>query len=193
MPAIKVITTVYVHRLKQKARKLKREKNITHTQALDEVAKGAKFNHWHEVVKANSYINPAENALANGCVLAFESKVGMDIDTSDGVLIEDQFLQMLTRAELFEIYSNFTEEDDTGRQLKEIYSENELKEHFESECDFVYFRLKDPTNKTISDILELIKKYSFWPADYIWLNGELIDTRNIQAHDKDGKTVGIRF
>ncbi|HBK7822129.1 TPA: plasmid-related protein, partial [Vibrio cholerae] len=53
MQITKIISSATVERLKQKARKLKREKPITHTQALDEVAVSAGFNHWHQVVQAN--------------------------------------------------------------------------------------------------------------------------------------------
>lgn len=38
--------------------------------------------------------------------MAFDVKDGMDVDTSDGVLIEDHFLEMLTEKQLFEIYAN---------------------------------------------------------------------------------------
>ena len=88
----RIIKTPDVERLKQKARKLKRDKSIPHTQALDEVAKDVGFNHWHDVVKSNSLIIPAEKAIADGVVMAFDIKDGMDIDTSDGILVELQRL-----------------------------------------------------------------------------------------------------
>ena len=51
MQITKIISSATVERLKQKARKLKREKSIPHTQALDEIAVSAGFNHWHQVVQ----------------------------------------------------------------------------------------------------------------------------------------------
>ena len=53
MQITKIISSASVERLKQKARKLKREKSIPHTEALDEIAVSAGFNHWHQVVQAN--------------------------------------------------------------------------------------------------------------------------------------------
>ena len=100
MQITKIISSASVERLKQKARKLKREKSIPHTQALDEVAVSAGFNHWHQVVQANDLLKPSEVALSSGCVMAFDVKDGMDVDTSDGVLIEDHFLEMLTEKQL---------------------------------------------------------------------------------------------
>lgn len=194
MTYIKIITTKNVELMKQKARKLKHEKSIPHTQALYEVAKAARFNHWHEVVKANAHFKPAEAALTDGCVLAFDVKDGMDIDTSDGTLIEDHLLEILTQDQLFEIYKNFIEEDDEqGRALKDIYSDKELREFFVSECDFMYFRLTNTKYKTINDVLALTRQYSFWPPYYIWLKGELYDTRDLPAQDVDGNTLGVRF
>lgn len=194
MQLIKVISTQNVERMKQKARKLKREKAITHTQALDEVAKKARFNHWHEVVQANAHFIPAETALAEGCVLAFDTKDGMDIDTSDGVLIEDDLLEMLTQHQLFEIYCNFIdEEDEKRRPYKEIYPDDELRENFVDESTFMFFRLKDATNKSLKDVLILAREYSFWPPYYIWLKGELFDTSDLPVEDSNGNTVGVRF
>ncbi len=116
MQITKIISSATVERLKQKARKLKREQSITHTEALDEIAISVGFNHWHQVVQANDVLKPSEVALSSGCVMAFDVKDGMDVDTSDGVLIEDHFLEMLTEKQLFEIYANSPDEDDEQKQ-----------------------------------------------------------------------------
>lgn len=131
MQITKIISSATVERLKQKARKLKREKSIPHTQALDEIAVSAGFNHWHQVVQANDALKPSEVALSSGCVMAFDVKDGMDVDTSDGVLIEDHFLEMLTEKQLFEIYVNSPDEDDEqNRPIKETLSDSELHVDF---------------------------------------------------------------
>lgn len=44
MQITKIISSATVERLKQKARKLKREKSIPHTQALDEIAISVGFH-----------------------------------------------------------------------------------------------------------------------------------------------------
>ncbi len=64
MQITKIISSATVERLKQKARKLKREKSIPHTQALDEIAVTAGFNHWNQVVQANDVLKPSEVALS---------------------------------------------------------------------------------------------------------------------------------
>lgn len=190
----KIISSASVERLKQKARKLKREKSITHTQALDEIAVSAGFNHWHQVVQANDRLKPSEVALSSGCAMAFDVKDGMEI-TSDDVLIEDHFLEMLTEAQLFEIYANSLDEDDEqNRPLKETLSASELRGYFQDHCSYMYFRLAEShANKPLKEILALIRQYSFWMPEYIWLQGHLIDTYHLPAEDENGNTVGVRF
>lgn len=57
----------------------------------------------------------------------------------------------------------------------------------------MYFRLTNAKYQTINDVLTLTRQYSFWPPYYIWLKGELYDTRALPAEDVDGNTVGVRF
>ncbi|CCN85990.1 hypothetical protein [Vibrio nigripulchritudo] len=195
MQISRIISSVTVERLKQKARKLKRERSITHTQALDQIAVSAGFNHWHQVVKANDLLKPSEIALSLGCVMAFDVKDGMDVDTSDGVLIEDHFLEALTQNQLFEIYANSPDEDDEqNRPLKETLSDSELHEYFQDDCTFMYFRLVEThASKSLKELLPLIRQYSFWMPQYIWLQGHLIDTYHLPIEDENGNTIGVRF
>lgn len=95
--------------------------------------------------------------------MAFDVKDGMDVDTSDGVLIEDHFLEMLTEKQLFEIYASSPDEDDEqNRPLKETLSDSELHEYFRDYCSFMYFRLAEPhANKPLKEVLALIRQYSF--------------------------------
>ena len=195
MQIIKIVTSVTVEHLKQKARKLKREKGILHTQALDEIAKSDGFEQWYQVVEANSRIKPAEVALSSGCVMAFDVKDGMDIDTSHGVLNEDPYLEMLTEAQLFDVYANLPDEyDELNRTLKETLSDMELREFFESDFSFMFFRLNEThSQKSLEEVLKLIQQYAFWMPHYVWLQGNLIDTYNRPVEDSEGNIAGVRF
>jgi len=177
MPITKFISSTAVEVLRQKARKLKRERSITHTQALDEIAVSAGFNHWHQVIQANDLMKPSEVALSLGCVMAFDIKEGMDVNTSDGVLIEDRFLSILTETQLFEFYANFPdEEDEQNRPLKEMLSDSELHGSFEDfHSSLMYFRLAEShANKPLKKVLTVAQRYSFWMPEYIWLHGGFV-------------------
>lgn len=67
MQITKIISSATVERLKQKARKLKREKSIPHTQALDEIAISVGFHHWHQVVQANDLLKPSSGVIFRMC------------------------------------------------------------------------------------------------------------------------------
>lgn len=195
MQIIKIITSRNVEFLKQKARKLKREESISHTQALDNVAVSIGFNHWHQVVQANDRVKPSEIAFSSGCVLAFDVKDGMDIDTSDGNIIEDEIIELLAKDQMFEIYVNTIDEDDEQkRPLKETVSEPELHSRFEEDYSFIFFRLAEcHAQKPLKQVISLIQKYSFWMPQYIWLKGNLIDTYHLPSLDKDSNITGIRL
>lgn len=189
-----VITSPNVERLKQQARNIKKEKNIPHTQALDEVAREAGFNHWHHVTQSHELIRPAEEAFISGCVLVFDVKEGMDVGTSDGVIIEDHLLQVFCNKPLFELYINSPDEDDElNRPLRETQDIEELRQWFEEE-DYMFFRLDDKAAKQpLKKILKLIREYSFWMPYYMWLDGKMIDTYHIPSEDDEGNIVGVRL
>lgn len=184
----RIIKTPDVERLKQRARKLKREKSISHIQALDKVAKDVGFNHWHDVVKSNSLIIPAEKAIADGVVIAFDLKQGMDVDTSDGMLIRDDQLISLVENQLCEIYSNvIAEHDEQRRKYKDYFNKEDLEQHLLERCwDLMYFRVAPGFVNTLDEAFHLAGKYSFWMPLYIWMNGEICDTEHVNE-------PGVRF
>ena len=170
----KYISTTNLEKLKQQARKLKREQAISHTEALDRVAKSFKFNHWHDVVMANDRTKPTEDALRNGYLLAFDFKESIDVEK--GLLIQDSYAKELIRAELFDIFLSTNDPDDPEqRQFNDSLSENEYDEVFRDSWDFVYFRL-NPTfdHKSLDEVFESISKYSFWMPWMVWYKGDLV-------------------
>jgi hypothetical protein len=191
----KIVSSKTVEQMKQKARKLKREQSITHTQSLDAVAKETGFNHWHEVTLANARALPAEEALKSGYVLAYDVKDGMDIDTSTGLLIEDSYLERLVQDQLYELYRNSVDyEAEPPRMLRDIYPDNELRHYFVSEWSFMYFRLVNPgDNLTTNDIAKVNKQFSFWMPRFVWIKGMILDTYSTPTTDEAGNIEGFRL
>lgn len=86
------------------------------------------------------------------------------------------------------------EDDEKSRTLKETLSQDELNEYFESDFSFIFFRLSSlHKDKSLKDIIGLLRDYSFWMPQFIWCKGKLIDTYHIQAEDDEGNTIGVRF
>ena len=191
-----IITTADVEKLKKRAKILKQEENIPHTEALDRVAKKSGFEHWHHVIISNKTIRQSEEAFKNGCVMGFDPKDGLDI-SPDELLIQDDLLEFICEKPLYKDYCNTIDSNDSeGRTLQETLSPPELEEYFRDDYSFVFFRLSEKAlekNPTIKQIVKFIQRYSFWQPMFIFINGQLVDTSQLPAEDEDGNVVGIRF
>jgi len=192
MQPIKVVTSNTVSHLKQKAKALKREKNISHLEALDAVAISAGFNHWHDVTQANERLKPAETSFMKGCVFAFDIKDGLDIDSDGGILIHDQFLELFCDKSLFKYFCQMCKEDDPD--AFELDSEEDIREEFKECFDFMFFRLRDDlANKTVKECIALASKESFFSPHILWHNQVMVDTYNVPSFDEQGNLIAIRF
>ncbi|MCZ2798978.1 plasmid-related protein [Vibrio alginolyticus] len=194
MPITKVIASSKVQRLKQTARKLKREDSLTHTQALDVVAKQAGFNHWHHVTLSNNLIKPAEDAFNSGSVMAFDCKESEGV--GDDTLIHDHLLAFVLRKNMFEIFANTIDEyDEENRPLKDTLTPQELNEYFSGDFeDYVFYRLSpNMSNRPLKEILTVIRQHSFWMPRHLWVKGAYVDTYHIPTEDEDGSLIGIRL
>ncbi|MCG6202945.1 plasmid-related protein [Psychromonas antarctica] len=192
----RIVTSVQIEKFKQKAREIKREQNIPHTEALEVIAKRCGFDHWHQVTLCNAPCKASDLAISKGCVLAFDFKEAEEIGFDDELLIYDSYLELAIKPKMLEIYSNLVDEDDElGHLNKESLSPEELYEYGEEfASDFRYFRLPENLGgSSLKEVLELLKGEVFWKPIYIWLQGTAVDLYHLPAEDENGKIVGIRF
>ena len=194
-----ILHTKAVNQLKKQAKLLKQKEGLSHTAALDRVAqiiKGANFKNWHQVTLANQPIIPAETALKTGAILAFDVKDGLDI-SSDEKLIDDECLATLCQPVLYHDYCNAVDEfDPEGRPHKETLTPEELEEYFHDERDFMYFRLSEMAfkqNPTIRQIINFARRYSFWPPQYLFIKGQLVNVSELPATDENGTAKGVKL
>ena len=192
-----VISNKNVSILKKRAKKLAKEKNLSHHEALDKVAKDAGFKHWHHICECNEPCKEGEKAFKSGCIIAFDIKDGMDLINIDNKRIKEEtyILTEIIRNDLYEIFLNIPDEDDEEeRPIKETTDEYDLKEWFQDDLDnIVLCRLKHDKKLNINEVISIAKEYSFFPPVFIWLNGKYLNTYNIPATDEDGEIVGIRM
>lgn len=192
----RIVTSIQVEKFKQKAREIKREQNITHTEALEVIAKRCGFDHWHQVTLCNEPCKASELAISKGCVLAFDWKESEEIGFDDELLIYDSYLELAIRPKMLELYSNSVDVDDElGRLNKETLSPEELYEYGEEfASDLLYFRLPDNLGgSSLKEVLGLLKGKVFWMPAYIWLQGTVVDLYHLPAEDENGEVAGIRF
>lgn len=175
-----IILSSDIERFKQRARKLKKNTQITHTQALDIVAQEAGLNHWHHATILNKSVTEMETAFRAGCVVAYDVKYGLDIGEGNEILTYHRLLGFIMEKPLFNAWADSPNVDDPlGRTQRELKSESELEVDFLDNDSFMFFTLKEEfSSKPLVDILDAIAEASFFMPDYLWLKGEMI---NIQS------------
>ena len=196
MKRIILIHQSTVSRLKQRARRLKRAKDISHLEALEIVANAVGLDNWHQVSEAAKLCQPIQDAYSKGFVLAFDAKEAPDPDDEDSPLLWEEFAFDLLGSLFFEQYRNQPDEEDLeGRPISEMHDPDDLKQYFNSDWECMYFfRLKDPYQvTTVEQLLSLIHKYTFWPPRFIFAKGKLLDTYGLPALNDDREVIGIRF
>ena len=86
-------TAEAVESLKKQAKKLQRKSGGKHTEALDRVARGAGYNHWHHVtlcLNQGSKSNPFD-ALKAECALMIEAAASVISHHSPCILCSSRF------------------------------------------------------------------------------------------------------
>lgn len=121
-------------KLKAQAKELKRSENITHTEALEIIAQKFGFDNWHQVVEGNKLFHVTERYFKDGIFAVFDIKDAVDIFDTKFILTEDELAESVVRNAYYQHYIHLNDEEDIEeRQLKDIYSEDELKELFDDE------------------------------------------------------------
>ena len=188
-----LITSADVDKLKQKARKLKRESGMQHVEALDVVAKSAGFDHWHHVSESAKTFEPTETAYYFGVIIAMDIKDAMDFRDESGRFVEDDYAYVLCASDLHQALCEAL--DDDGIPFREKYSEAELKEWAGDDLmNYGFFRFSDlKTPASVDDVMKIVRECSFWPPQYIWFKGTFQESPSDQAIDDDGEVVGVHF
>jgi hypothetical protein len=184
-----IVPNVVLEKLRQKARKLKREQNLKHYQALDQVASELGFDHWHHAVDSAKLTSITENAYYNGFVIAMDVKDAQSFNDPQSRFVEDETFRYLVRAEFIAAYKTELESEGV------ILEDDELQEDVETDMqNYIFFRYQNSDiPKSVDAALRLVTECSFWPPMYLWLNGEYVDAFAASAEDSDGNVVGIRF
>lgn len=179
MQRIFLVSQKAISRLKQRARRMKREKDIPHHEALEITARAAGFDNWHQAAEAAEKCKPIEDAYYHGYLLAFDPSEVPDTEDKDSPLRWEPYAFELLQDRLFENYaSQLDEEDPEGRPISETLDPSDLKEYFSDDWgSMFFFRLKRSDQvATIELLLSLVSKHSFWPPHFVFFKGKLVNT-----------------
>lgn len=188
-----VIPSIDIEKFKQRARKLKQESKITHTEALDLVAKEAGLHHWHHVIESSKIFEQTETAYRSGIIIAMDVKEAEEFKDPSGGFVKDPFVDYLCRDDLYWDYVKTIDED--GIPLREKYSEEKLKVYAGDDLsNYVFFRYtKDILPGSIEEVKALARKCSFWQPTFIWFKGSFHDCHENDGYDEDGNVTWIRY
>lgn len=187
-----IISSADVEKLKQKARKLKKDSGTPHHEALDQVAHAAGFNHWHHVSESAKTFKPTEQAYYFGVIIAMDVKDATDFHDPSGEFVEDPFAFALCADD---IYAFSREADGDEGAGEDTHYEEDKNEWMQDEImNYVCFRLTGSNvPEHVNDVVTMVRKCSFWPPVFIWHKGVFQESPSDQAVDEDGEIVGIRF
>ena len=188
-----IITSATVEKLKQKARKLKKDRGIPHHEALDQVAKEAHFNHWHHVAESAKAFEPTEQAYYFGVIIAMDIKDAMDFRDPSGRFVEDSSAFALCADD---IYAYISESDEDAVMLADDthYEEDRSEWMMDGLMNYVFFRYAGSDfPASIDDVVEIVNECSFWPPEFIWYKGTFQESPSNAKLDDDGNVIGLRF
>jgi hypothetical protein len=188
-----IISSANVEKLKQKARKLKKDSGTPHHEALDQVAQASGFNHWHHVSESAKTFKPTEQAYYFGVIIAMDVKDAMDFRDTSGRFVEDPFAFTLCADD---IYAYIREADeDYDPNVDDPHYEKDRNEWMQDELmNYVFFRHTDSkVPENIEEVVKMVRECSFWPPEFIWHKGTFQECPSNNALNEDGEIVGIRF
>ena len=175
---IYLLSSKTVSMLKQRARDLKRNTNMSHIQALDFVASDIGIGHWKWVTEAAARYKPFEQAMKTGLVVAFDRRDSPEPAKLAGNLVHWAFgLDPGLREDIRKWWADLPaecEDDPQGRPNRLIFGEDEIEET----CEDMFWRLDvfivpDLCKElTLTQSLEefVIPKAYFSPF-FAWLRG----------------------
>ena len=164
--------------LKQRARDLKRNTSMSHTQALDFVALDIGIEHWKGVTEAVARYKPFEQAMKTGLVVAFDRKDSPEPAEPADNLVHWAFgLDPRLREDIRNWWADLPaeyEDDPQGRPNRVVFSEDEIEET----CEDMFWGLDVfivpdiPRNLTLTQSLdEFVFPSSFFSPWFGWLRG----------------------
>jgi len=175
-----IIPPVAVSRLKQQAKKRQRETGRPHHELLDEVAKEAGFNHWHQVAEAVEYTRQAEQRFRSGLYVLMDIKEGLDLvgddfdHAPDALALRYQFI--------FDWMKSISSDVDDDRPL----SAEEFQEAIND--DYVLLRYTgDGRLPSKGKATEWFREHSFWAPSILWVRGEhLFPMESARPEEEEG-------
>jgi len=184
--------SIHVEKLKQKAKKLKKELGISHHEALDQIAKQFRYHHWHHVTEMAAITAPTEEAYRNGVLVAYDFSDISDCYMEESPFVEDNLAMYFCEDQLWQAYLEI--DDDEEPEFHDL-PEEERREYFADDYGrFVILRFTGADiPQDVEYVLKLTRKFTFWPPQFVWIKGNIYNTYGAPVTSSNGEIVGVRF
>jgi hypothetical protein len=168
-----IFSSITFGKWKQQARALKRESGITHTEALEQIARSNKFKDWHHLIQEAKQNKITENAYLNGLIVAYDIKDAMDNWKANESFVEDYRAWHFCQKDIFEHYRTSDEEENE----KPPVINEEYRQEFEEWMNNVFFFRFCGKNfpESSQTVLRLLNERCFFAPMYIWYTGKFIE------------------
>lgn len=172
-----IIPAAAVSRLKKQAKTLQRTTARAHHEALEEVARAAGFDNWHQVSVAEKATQALERRFRSGLFVLIDVKEAQDAedfeDASEILALRDKELLQWLRQH----YEDPAASDDQLRE--DLHADYRVLRYAGADR---LFGLPEP------ELVSRVEALLFWTPDLIWRAGKCIDPRGVRAisrHDAD--------
>jgi hypothetical protein len=168
----------YLSTIKKHAKALAVEKNISHSEALEESAQSYGFQNYHHAQKVYKQKEPSPNVIR----VAFDQKRGWEHEKEDGYKLDMDFHEKLV--ESFRAKYPGVEDSRT--------TDEDLFDDYHALLDLVIYQITNPKVKTLVDCINFTTSVSEIP-ECIWINGDMFDLNGGMAPLHHWKGLEIRL
>lgn len=174
--SITLIDRTLISRLKKQAKNLHRESGRPHHELLEDLAKKAGFQNWHQLTLADGQTQPLEARLAKGLVVILDVKEAFDEVGDDFELMQEAMFLRVEKLLQWARRAPHASQSASDKGLLEFLSDNYRAIRYIG-------RDRLPSEATVE---EWLIEHLFWQPDVILLNGKFLELDTTNASDGIG-------
>lgn len=172
-----LISSTDVSKLKQQAKILKKDSDLTHTEALEIIAKQVGLNNWHQVTEANKPYQTVEQAKENGFIVIYDTKDADEFHDEHNrfISVSETIGLTVCRPELYNNLVNDTDDDEVV--FKDKMNAAELEQLYQESYGFYDFKVYTQSSipHDINAAVKLLSNCCFFPPEVVFLKGRMYD------------------
>lgn len=173
-----LITSNSLGRLKESAKKKKKNSGIKHAEALEFTAKENNFENWRQIAEAAKRTLETETAYQSGIVLGYDIKDGEQFSCSSNLFVDDHFVDYFCALDILtELETSDELEHEVPPKQTHLTKTNPIYILSENGFEFRFLRCSQPERfRNINVLQKALEEYCIWQPEYIWFKGRFLNT-----------------